>query len=68
MEEVDVLSGSWSLTDHGNKAESKIRISPFDLESWNVLVREAQVSYNDMCHQYQVNVYVMYLAMPLCVR
>ena len=42
--EQGLADGPWSLTDHGKKAESKLKANPCDLESWNSLVREAQVS------------------------
>jgi len=39
-----VISESpWSLTDHGKKAELKLKSNIFDLEAWSVLCREAQV-------------------------
>ena len=38
-----LAEGPWSLTDHGKKAEKKVKENPYDLESWSVLVREAQV-------------------------
>lgn len=44
MVEQGLAKGPWSFTDHGKKAEEKIRANPHDVESWNVLVREAQVS------------------------
>ena len=31
------------MTDHGKRAEMKISMNPFDLDSWEVLLREAQV-------------------------
>lgn len=34
---------SWSMTDYGKRAEAKISVHPFDLDSWEVLLREAQV-------------------------
>ena len=36
-------SGPWALTDHGKRAEMKIKNNPYDLDSWAVLLREAQV-------------------------
>lgn len=39
-----VISESpWSLTDHGRKAEVKLKSNVYDLEAWSVLIREAQV-------------------------
>ena len=38
-----MAGGPWSLTDHGKKAEMKLQANPYDLESWSVLIREAQV-------------------------
>ena len=46
LQEVGLASGPWSLTDHGKRAEMKINHNPFDIDSWEVLLREAQV------HQY----------------
>ena len=34
----------WSTTERGRKAEDKLIESPYDIESWGTLVREAQVS------------------------
>ena len=40
-----VISESpWSLTDHGRKAEIKLKSNVYDLEAWSVLIREAQVT------------------------
>ena len=44
MVERGLARGPWSLTEHGKKAEERLKTSPNDVESWNVLVREAQVS------------------------
>ena len=44
MVEAGLAEGPWSLTDHGRRAEVKLRSNPYDLEAWSVLVREAQVS------------------------
>ncbi len=44
MVEVGLSGGPWSLTDHGKKAEQKIKTNPYDLESWSVVIREAQVN------------------------
>ena len=39
-----VISESpWSLTEHGRKAELKLKSNVYDLEAWSVLIREAQV-------------------------
>lgn len=39
-----VISESpWSLSDHGRKAEVKLKSNVYDLEAWSVLIREAQV-------------------------
>lgn len=46
MVEVGLAEGPWSLTDHGRRAEMKLRTNQYDLEAWSVLVREAQVSFN----------------------
>ncbi|XP_019857540.1 PREDICTED: cleavage stimulation factor subunit 3 [Amphimedon queenslandica] len=35
---------SWSMTDYGKRAEAKISVHPFDLDSWEVLLREAQTA------------------------
>ena len=44
MVEVGLAEGPWSLTDHGRRAETKLRSNLYDLEAWSVLVREAQVN------------------------
>ena len=31
------------MTDYGKRAEAKISVHAFDLDSWEVLLREAQV-------------------------
>lgn len=41
--EQGLADGPWSLTEHGKKAELKLKTNPYDLECWNILVREAQV-------------------------
>ena len=41
--EQGLAEGPWSFSDHGKKCETKLKSNPYDLESWNVLVREAQV-------------------------
>jgi hypothetical protein len=41
--ERGLAEGPWSLNDHGKKCETKLKSNPYDLECWNVLVREAQV-------------------------
>ena len=41
--ERGLADGPWSLSDHGKKCELKLKSNPYDLESWNMLVREAQV-------------------------
>ena len=38
-----VSESPWSLTDHGRKAEIKLKSNVYDLEAWSVLIREAQV-------------------------
>ena len=38
-----VSESPWSLTDHGRKAELKLKSNVYDLEAWSVLIREAQV-------------------------
>lgn len=39
-----VISESpWSLTEHGRKAELKLKSNVYDLEAWSILIREAQV-------------------------
>ena len=43
MVEVGLAEGPWSLTDHGRRAEMKLRSNVYDLEAWSVLIREAQV-------------------------
>lgn len=42
--EAGLAAGPWSLTDYGKRAEMKLKTNPYDLESWSVLLREAQVS------------------------
>lgn len=39
-----ISESTWSLTDHGRKAEAKLKSNIYDLEAWSVLIREAQVS------------------------
>lgn len=41
--EQGLAEGPWSLTDHGRRAEMKLKSNLYDLEAWSVLVREAQV-------------------------
>lgn len=43
MVEVGLAEGPWSLTDHGRRAEMKLKSNLYDLEAWSVLIREAQV-------------------------
>ena len=39
-----VISESpWSLTEHGRKAEVKLKSNVYDLDAWSILLREAQV-------------------------
>ena len=38
-----LIDGPWSTTEHGKKAEMKLEKNPCDVESWSVLIREAQV-------------------------
>ena len=41
-----VISESpWSLTEHGRKAEIKLKSNVYDLEAWSILIREAQVGF-----------------------
>ena len=47
MVERGLAEGPWSLTDHGKKAEQRLNGHPYDLEAWNVLIREAQVTVNE---------------------
>ena len=44
MVEVGLAEGPWSLTDHGRRAEMKLKSNLYDLEAWSVLIREAQVT------------------------
>ena len=39
----------WSLTDHGRKAETKLKSNIYDLEAWSILIREAQVNKLQFC-------------------
>ena len=43
--EQGLADGPWSFSEHGKKCEAKLKSSPYDLECWNVLVREAQVCF-----------------------
>ena len=44
MVEVGLAEGPWSLTDHGRRAEMKLKSNLYDLEAWSILIREAQVT------------------------
>lgn len=54
MVEQGLAKGPWSFTDHGKKAEERIKANPHDVESWNVLVREAQVSGNELRNEVEL--------------
>lgn len=44
MEGYVISESPWSLTEHGRKAEIKLKSNIYELEAWSVLIREAQVS------------------------
>jgi len=46
--EKGLTSGPWSLTDQGQLAELKLKNKPYDLDSWETLIKEAQVR-RDKC-------------------
>lgn len=54
MVEVGLAEGPWSLTDHGRRAEIKLRSNMYDLEAWSVLIREAQVKLDLQSQPYLV--------------
>ncbi len=66
MVEVGLAGGPWSLTDHGKKAEEKIRTNPYDWESWNVLIREAQVGLF-VCVCVYVLIYIVHMVVVKCM-
>ncbi|XP_065896661.1 cleavage stimulation factor subunit 3-like [Dysidea avara] len=42
--EKGLTTGPWSLTDQGQLAELKLKNKPYDLDSWETLIKEAQTS------------------------
>ena len=41
---VPDLTQPWSTTTEGQRAETKLKTNPYDLDAWGVLIREAQVN------------------------
>lgn len=39
-----ISESPWSLTEHGRKAELKLKSNVYDLEAWSILIREAQTT------------------------
>ena len=46
-----LIEGPWSTTEHGKKAEMKLEKNPCDVESWSILIREAQVRDSALSHK-----------------
>ena len=38
------MKEGWSVEEQGKKAEERLAVDPYDVEAWNKLIREAQVS------------------------
>ena len=38
------MKEGWSVEEQGKKAEERLTVDPYDVEAWNKLIREAQVS------------------------
>lgn len=52
--EKGLAAGTWSLTDHGQLAEQKLKSKPYDLDAWETLIKEAQVKKTIMITNHQI--------------
>ena len=49
------VPGGWSKNEQSRKAEERLDEDPLDVESWNVLLREAQVRHTSHARAVRLN-------------